>query len=292
MSRSVRQCGTRSAIRAGEIRSASTPHAWAEVIRRCSSCIRWAERATSIPPQGVSTPSSVYWRTESRGRSVISLEWSTGKTKLEAWPVDPPGSGRGPLSTRTMSRQPSSARCRTRELPTTPAPMTTMSARSGTCAMASSRTAGLIRSRYIRMGALAMPRSIIPGVEDALAGLTVLVPPGVSVDSLSALAYVQIRDLIVTLQLSPGARLDEAELMDRLQLGRTPVREALRRLADEGLVTIYARRGTVVAPVDVRDLARVSEVRAVIQGDRKSTRLNSSHVAISYAVFGLKKKMH
>lgn len=111
-----------------------------------------------------------------------------------------------------------------------------------------------------------MPRSIIPGMDDALADLTVLVPPGISVDSLSALAYVQIRDLIVTLQLSPGAGLDEPELMARLQLGRTPVREALRRLADEGLVTIYARRGTVVAPVDVRDLARVSEVRAVIEG--------------------------
>lgn len=100
----------------------------------------------------------------------------------------------------------------------------------------------------------------------ALSDLTVLVPPGWAVDSLSAVAYFQIRDLIVTLDLAPGTALDERALMQRLGLGRTPVREAVRRLADEGLVSIYARRGTVVAPVDVRDLANVSETRIELEG--------------------------
>lgn len=100
----------------------------------------------------------------------------------------------------------------------------------------------------------------------ALSDLTVLVPPGWVVDSLSAVAYFRIRDLIVTLDLAPGMALDERALMRRLQLGRTPVREAVRRLADEGLVSIYARRGTVVAPVDVRDLANVSETRIELEG--------------------------
>src|SRR5690625_5197117 len=59
---------------------------------------------------------------ESTVRSVTSLEWSTGNTKFEAWPVDPPGSGSGPLSSWTMSRHPSSARWLTAALPTTPAP--------------------------------------------------------------------------------------------------------------------------------------------------------------------------
>ena len=100
----------------------------------------------------------------------------------------------------------------------------------------------------------------------SLADLTIPPPPGAPIDSRSAVAYFRIRDLIVTLELPPGSTLDEQALMAQLQLGRTPVREALRRLADEGLVAIYARRGTVVAPVEVWDLARVSEVRVELEG--------------------------
>ena len=115
------------------------------------------------------------------------------------------------------------------------------------------------------------PATVGPGAADpatgpSLADLTILPPPGARADSLSTVGYLRIRDLIVTLELAPGTVLDERELTARLQLGRTPVREALRRLADEGLVAIYARRGTVVAPVDVRDLAHVSEARVELEG--------------------------
>ncbi|WP_166998821.1 GntR family transcriptional regulator [Paramicrobacterium fandaimingii] len=98
-----------------------------------------------------------------------------------------------------------------------------------------------------------------------LADLTVLPPPDTRAPSLSDIAYYRVRDLIVTLQLEPGAALDERDVMMQLALGRTPVREAVRRLASEGLVEIFARRGTVVAPVQVRDLARVSEVRVPLE---------------------------
>ena len=97
------------------------------------------------------------------------------------------------------------------------------------------------------------------------AALTVLPPPDARTTSLSDIAYYRIRDLIVTLQLEPGTALDERGLMTQLALGRTPVREAIRRLGGEGLIEIYARRGTIVAPVDVRDLARVSEVRVPLE---------------------------
>jgi DNA-binding GntR family transcriptional regulator len=70
-----------------------------------------------------------------------------------------------------------------------------------------------------------------------------------------------IRDLIVTLELAPGAIVREQDLMARLGMSRTPVREALRSLADERLVEVYPRRGIFVAGVDVRDLAALSEVR-------------------------------
>jgi DNA-binding GntR family transcriptional regulator len=59
--------------------------------------------------------------------------------------------------------------------------------------------------------------------------------------------------------------IDERELMQRLELGRTPVREALRQLAQEQLVEVFPRRGMFVTGVDVRDLARISEVRAVLE---------------------------
>ena len=83
--------------------------------------------------------------------------------------------------------------------------------------------------------------------------------------SLADQAYHAIRELIVTLELPPGAVIDERGLIERLSIGRTLVREALRRLAQERLVEVYPRRGMFVTGVDVRELARVSEVRAVLE---------------------------
>src|SRR5690348_1665423 len=85
------------------------------------------------------------------------------------------------------------------------------------------------------------------------------------VESLADKAYHAIRELIVSLALAPGALIDEKDLIERLRIGRTPVREALRRLALERLVEVYPRRGMFVTGVDVRQLARLSEVRAVLE---------------------------
>jgi DNA-binding GntR family transcriptional regulator len=85
------------------------------------------------------------------------------------------------------------------------------------------------------------------------------------VPSLADKAYQEIRGLIVSLQLAPGAVIDERGLIERLGIGRTPVREALRRLAQERLVEVYPRRGMFVTGVDVRELARLSEVREVLE---------------------------
>ena len=78
-------------------------------------------------------------------------------------------------------------------------------------------------------------------------------------------AYVELRDLIVSLELEPGSLVTEPELVARLQIGRTPVREALRRLAQERLIEVYPRRGMLVTNVDVRELARLCEVRAALE---------------------------
>jgi len=92
-----------------------------------------------------------------------------------------------------------------------------------------------------------------------------VLPPTDAPRSLSDEAYLRLRDLIVSLELAPGTIVNERELMERLGLGRTPVREALRTLAQEGLVDVYPRRGIFVSRVDVGDLASLSEARVVLE---------------------------
>lgn len=77
--------------------------------------------------------------------------------------------------------------------------------------------------------------------------------------------YIQLREEIITAQLPPGTLLRETELMERLESGRTPVREALQRLQRDGFVVVSARRGTFVSKVDITDLTAVYEARARIE---------------------------
>ena len=71
--------------------------------------------------------------------------------------------------------------------------------------------------------------------------------------------------MIVTLELAPGSAINERDLMERTGLGRTPIREALRTLANERLVEIFPRRGVLVAGVNAGDLAGLSEVRRLLE---------------------------
>jgi DNA-binding GntR family transcriptional regulator len=84
--------------------------------------------------------------------------------------------------------------------------------------------------------------------------------------SLATRAYAEIRDRIIRLELPPGAPIDEEALMAELGIGRTPVREAIKRLALESLVVVHARRGTFVTEVQMTDLAAISEVRVRLEG--------------------------
>src|SRR5256885_122880 len=84
--------------------------------------------------------------------------------------------------------------------------------------------------------------------------------------SLADRAYRAVREMIVSLELRPGAVVSERELMEQLGIGRTPLREALRRLAQEKFVAVYPRRGMFVTTVEIRDLAALCEVRLAIEG--------------------------
>ncbi|MGI9186230.1 MAG: GntR family transcriptional regulator [Gaiellales bacterium] len=87
----------------------------------------------------------------------------------------------------------------------------------------------------------------------------------VDADSKSAEAYRAIKDMIVSLELPPAALLDERGLAERLDVGLTPVRQALRRLEWESLVVILPRRGTLVADLNDSDLGRIYEMRSVLE---------------------------
>jgi DNA-binding GntR family transcriptional regulator len=78
-------------------------------------------------------------------------------------------------------------------------------------------------------------------------------------------AYLDLRDRIVTLRLAPGTVLREDALMSEMKIGRTPLREAVKRLALENLVTVQPRRGTSVTAVEASDIVSISEVRAELE---------------------------
>jgi DNA-binding GntR family transcriptional regulator len=79
-------------------------------------------------------------------------------------------------------------------------------------------------------------------------------------------AYMELRDRIVTLHLPPGTVLREDALMSELGIGRTPLREAVKRLALEDLVDVQPRRGTFVSAVEAADIVNITEVRAELEG--------------------------
>ena len=74
-------------------------------------------------------------------------------------------------------------------------------------------------------------------------------------------AYDTLRAMIVRGAMSPGTRLSEPELMERLSIGRTPLREALLRLAQDGLVAIYPQSGSFVTDISLTQLEEAQFVR-------------------------------
>jgi len=83
--------------------------------------------------------------------------------------------------------------------------------------------------------------------------------------SLAERAYVDLREEIIGVRLAPGTLLREDELMQRLGVGRTPVREAVQRLQRDGFVTVIPRRGTLVSEISITDLAAIYEVRKKLE---------------------------
>lgn len=86
-----------------------------------------------------------------------------------------------------------------------------------------------------------------------------------SAASLADKAYLAIRDQLIMLDIRPGDPIDDDERAKALGVGRTPVREALKRLEGDRLVVSYPRRGTFATGMDISDLAHISEIRVQLE---------------------------
>ncbi len=103
-----------------------------------------------------------------------------------------------------------------------------------------------------------------PGADPAPASVDVTAPDDKD-QTLTERAYRRIEELIVTLALPPGTVLSEQNLAQRLEIGRTPVREALQRLMRDGLVNILPRRGILVSEINIRTQLRLLEMRREVE---------------------------
>ncbi len=78
-------------------------------------------------------------------------------------------------------------------------------------------------------------------------------------------AYQEIKNKIIRTELNPGSVINEGQLMEELGYGRTPIREALKQLQTEDLVTVKPRRGIFVSELAITDLTQIFEVRIELE---------------------------
>lgn len=89
--------------------------------------------------------------------------------------------------------------------------------------------------------------------------------PGEPRTTLKDVAYAQLEEAIVTLKLAPGAVVSELAMSEMTGIGRTPIREAIQRLAQEGLIVVLPQRGLLIAEMDVRKQLRLLETRREVE---------------------------
>ncbi|NIF22776.1 MULTISPECIES: GntR family transcriptional regulator [Pantoea] len=99
--------------------------------------------------------------------------------------------------------------------------------------------------------------------------------------SLNEQAYLAFRYRLTTLRYKPGEYLNTAQVMDDLEMGRTPINQAIHRLATEGLLQIIPRKGVMVAPLSIDDALELIEVRLVNEtlcAELASQKASESHI--------------
>lgn len=104
-------------------------------------------------------------------------------------------------------------------------------------------------------------------------------------------AYHALENMIVTLQLKPGAPIIEAELIDKTKLGRTPIREALMRLSSNGLITQLPRRGLIVKDIELAEHLILLETRRVLENLLATSAARRASPQIKQAILACGEKM-
>ena len=98
--------------------------------------------------------------------------------------------------------------------------------------------------------------------------------------SLASHAYERVKDKLIMLDIRPGQPINDVALASELGVGRTPVREALKRLETDHLVITYPRRGTFATVVDVTELGAISDIRQLLEphAARRAAENATSHM--------------
>ena len=114
--------------------------------------------------------------------------------------------------------------------------------------------------------------------------MTVLGTEALDIDpaamSLADRAYVAIQDRLIMLDIRPNEAIVESDLAAQLGVGRTPVREALKRLEADRLVVSFPRRGTFATGVDVADLRHISQIRVHLEPVAARTAAETASAAV------------
>jgi DNA-binding GntR family transcriptional regulator len=100
-----------------------------------------------------------------------------------------------------------------------------------------------------------------------------------------------LREEIVFLELPPGAPVREVDVAKRLGVGRTPVREALQRLAMNYLVELLPGRGAFVAPISLPDVVKITEIRINLEGFAAASAAARASAAEREALRGLRDRI-
>jgi DNA-binding GntR family transcriptional regulator len=113
--------------------------------------------------------------------------------------------------------------------------------------------------------------------------------------SLAERAYLALRDRLITLDIRPGEPIDDLRIAGELEVGRTPVREALKRLEEDRLVVAYPRRGTFATGVDITDLAHINEIRVALEplaAARAAQHITAEQTVVMRDLLGQLKAAH
>lgn len=84
-------------------------------------------------------------------------------------------------------------------------------------------------------------------------------------ESLKHIAYTIIKDKIIKCEYEPGCQLNEEQLQNEMHMSRTPIRDALSRLEQEGLVTIRSKKGITITPLTIKELNMTFELRQILE---------------------------